>query len=61
MGAVVMPAAVIAVAAAPFGLDWLPLQVAGLGMGYILAVAAFVAGLGGAVSACRPGRGRASG
>ena len=50
MGMVVMPAAVIAVAAAPFGLDWLPFQVAGLGMGYIIAVARFVAGLGGAVT-----------
>ena len=49
MGAVVMPAAVIAVIAAPFGLDWLPFQVVGLGMGYIIAVAEFVAGLGGAV------------
>ncbi len=49
MGVVVMPAAVIAVLAAPFGLDWLPFQVAGLGMGYIIAVARFVAGLGGAV------------
>ena len=50
MGMVVMPAAVIAVVAAPFGLDWLPFQVAGLGMGYIIAVARFVAGLGGAVT-----------
>ena len=50
MGAVVMPAAVIAVVAAPFGLDWLPFQVAGLGMGYIIAVARFVAGLGGAMT-----------
>ncbi len=48
MGAVVMPAAVIAVLAAPFGLDWLPFQVVGLGMGYVIAVAEFVAGLGGA-------------
>ena len=48
MGLVVMPACVIAVLAAPFGLDWLPFQVAGLGMGYIIAVADFVAGLGGA-------------
>ena len=44
-----MPAAVVAVITAPFGLDWLPLQVVGLGMGYIIAVAEFVAGLGGAV------------
>ena len=34
---------------APLGLDWLPFQVVGLGMGYIIAVADFVAGLGGAV------------
>ena len=40
MGMVVMPAAVVAVLAAPFGLDWLPFQIAGLGMGYIIAVAA---------------------
>jgi competence protein ComEC len=50
MGIVVMPAAVLAVLAAPFGLDWLPFQIAGLGMGYIIAVAEFVAGLGGAVT-----------
>ena len=43
-----MPAAVVAVLAAPFGLDWLPFQVVGLGMGYVIAVAEFVAGLGGA-------------
>ena len=40
MGLVVMPAAVIARARRRrFGLDWLPFQVAGLGMGYIIAVA----------------------
>lgn len=50
MGAVVMPAAVVAVLAAPLGLDWLPFQVVGLGMGYVIAVAEFVAGLGGAVT-----------
>jgi competence protein ComEC len=49
MGAVVMPAAVVAVIAAPLGLDWLPLQVVGFGMAYIIAVAEWVAGLGGAV------------
>jgi competence protein ComEC len=49
MGTVVMPAAVIAVVVAPLGLDWLPFQLVGLGMGYIIAVADFVAGLGGAV------------
>jgi competence protein ComEC len=46
MGVVVMPAAVIAVVLAPLGLDWLPFQIAGLGMGYIIAVARFVASLG---------------
>lgn len=55
MGVVVMPAAVIGVAAAPFGLDWLPFQIAGLGMGYIIAVAEFVAGLGGAVTGVKAG------
>ena len=49
MGVVVMPAAVIAVIAWPFGLDWLPFQIVGLGMGYIIAVGEWVAGLGGAV------------
>ena len=49
MGAAVMPAAVIAILAVPFRLDWLPFQVVGLGMGYIIGVAEFVAGLGGAV------------
>ena len=48
MGLVVMPAAVVAVLATPFGLDWLPFQVVGLGMGYVIAVADFIAGLGGA-------------
>lgn len=47
MGAVVMPAAVIAILLAPLSLDWLPFMVAGWGIGYILAVADFVAGLGG--------------
>lgn len=50
MGLVVMPAAVVAVLAAPLGLDWLPFQLVGLGMGYVIAVAGFVAGLGGAVT-----------
>lgn len=49
MGVVVMPAAVIGLIAAPFGLDWLPFTAMGWGIGYILGVAAFVAGLGGAV------------
>jgi competence protein ComEC len=55
MGLVVMPAAVIGVMAAPLGLDWLPFQLVGLGMGYIIAVAEFVAGLGGAVIGVRAG------
>lgn len=50
MGAVVMPAAVIGVLAAPFGLDWLPFQIVGLGMAYIIAVGTWVAGLDGAVT-----------
>jgi competence protein ComEC len=48
MGLVVMPAAVIAIVLAPLGLDWLPWQAAGLGMGYVIAVARFVAALPGA-------------
>jgi competence protein ComEC len=50
IGLVVMPAAVVALFAAPFGLDWLPLTVAGWGIGYFLAVADWVAGLGGAAT-----------
>ena len=48
MGIVVMPASVVAVLASPVGLDWLPFQIAGLGMGYVIAVADFVASLKGA-------------
>jgi competence protein ComEC len=48
MGAVVMPAAVIGLALAPFGLDWLAFTVMGWGVAYVLAVAKFVANLGGA-------------
>lgn len=48
MGAVVMPAAVMAAFAAPFGLDWIPFAAMGWGIAYVLAVASFVAGLGGA-------------
>ena len=55
MGVVVMPAAVIAILAAPVGLDWLPFQLVGLGMGYVIAVAEFVAGLGGAAVGVRSG------
>lgn len=50
MGLVVMPAAVIGVIAAPFGLDWLPFRLAGLGMDYVIAVARLVASFGGAVT-----------
>lgn len=50
MGIVVMPAAVVGLLLWPIGLDWLPFQLAGLGMGYIIAVARLVAGLGGAVT-----------
>lgn len=53
MGLVVMPAAVVGVLAAPFGLDWLPFRVAGLGMDYVIAVARLVAGFGGAVTGVR--------
>ena len=55
MGIVVMPAAVVGILLAPFGLDWLPFQIVGLGMGYMIAVAEFVAGLGGAVTGVRAG------
>lgn len=55
MGLVVMPAAVIGVMAAPFGLDWLPFWLAGLGMDYVIAVARLVAGFGGAVTGVRAG------
>jgi competence protein ComEC len=50
VGLVVMPAAIVGVVAAPFGLDWLAFRVAGLGMDYVIAVARLVAGLGGAVT-----------
>ncbi len=59
MGAVVMPAAVIAALAAPFGLDWLPFTAMGWGIAYILAVAKFVAGLGGAAHGVPAGPGAA--
>lgn len=55
MGLVVMPASVIGVLAAPFGLDWLPFWLAGLGMDYVIAVARLVAGWGGAVTGVRSG------
>ena len=49
MGLVVMPAAVVALMLAPLGLDGLAFTLMGWGIGYVLAVAAWVAGLGGAV------------
>jgi competence protein ComEC len=49
MGLLVMPAAVVALMLAPLGLDWVAFTVMGWGIGYVLRVAAWVAGLGGAV------------
>ncbi|TPE53568.1 ComEC/Rec2 family competence protein [Amaricoccus solimangrovi] len=49
MGLLVMPAAVAGIMAMPFGLDALPLTLMGWGDAYVLGVADFVAGLGGAV------------
>lgn len=48
MGVVVMPAAPVALFLAPFGLDWIALIVMGWGIAYVIAVARFTAGLGGA-------------
>ncbi|MEP2642119.1 ComEC/Rec2 family competence protein [Roseobacter sp.] len=50
MGTVVIPAAVLALVLAPFGLDWIGLWIMGLGLRWILEVGSFVAGLGGARS-----------
>jgi competence protein ComEC len=50
MGVIVMPAAVVAAVLAPVGLGWLGLEVMRLGVLWILGVAEFVAGLGGALS-----------
>lgn len=61
MGAVVMPAAVIAVILAPLGLDWIAFTVMGWGVGYVLEVARVVAGFGGAVSGVPAGPGAALG
>ncbi len=57
MGVVVMPAAVVAVMLAPLGLDWLPFMAMGWGIAYVLAVAEFVAGLGGALIGAPAGPG----
>ncbi len=43
MGSVVIPAAVVAALLAPFGLEWIGLQVMGLGLNWILWVAEWVA------------------
>ena len=48
MGALVMPAAVMAASLMPFGLEALPLWVMGLGLDWILGVAHWVAGWSGA-------------
>jgi competence protein ComEC len=48
MGALVMPAAVIAALLLPFGLDWIALWLMGLGLRWILAVAYWVSNLEGA-------------
>ncbi|MGO4915070.1 ComEC/Rec2 family competence protein [Pseudogemmobacter sp. W21_MBD1_M6] len=50
MGAVVIPAAVVAACLAPFGLAWLALEVMRWGLVWILGVARYVAHLDGAVS-----------
>ncbi len=50
MGLWVMPWALVAGVLAPLGLSWLPLQIMGWGCAWILGVAAWVAGLEGAVS-----------
>lgn len=55
MGIVVMPAAVVGLVLAPVGLDWLPFTIMGWGSAYVLAVASFVAGLGGAATGVHSG------
>ena len=45
MGVMVMPAAVAALIMAPLGLEWIPLQVMGAGLRWILLVAQSVAGI----------------
>jgi competence protein ComEC len=51
MGILVMPMGVIAALLAPFGLEAVPLWLMGQGVGWMIAVAEFVAGLDGAVEA----------
>ena len=48
MGVLVMPAAVAALVMAPLGLEWIPLQVMGAGLRWILLVAQGVAEIDGA-------------
>lgn len=55
MGILVMPAAVVALIAMPFGLDAVPLTVMGWGNAYVLGVSDFVAGLGGSTRAVPAG------
>lgn len=50
MGFVTMPAAAFSVVLMPFGLDWLPLKVMGIGIEAMLAVGRFVSHLPGAVT-----------
>ena len=50
MGVLVIPAAVLALVLAPFGLEWIGLWIMGLGLRWILGVAEWVAGLEGARS-----------
>lgn len=50
MGAIVVPAAVVAACAAPLGLGWIPLMIMGWGLSWILWVAETVSGQPGALS-----------
>ncbi len=50
MGTIVIPAAVLAALLAPVGLEWIGLEIMGLGLRWILGVAHVVAGLDGAQS-----------
>ena len=44
---IVMPAALLSVVLMPFGLEWAPLQIMGLGLEWVTGVAAWVSGLSG--------------